>query len=55
MICIIAIITMLSADCTGKPYTKRHRLDAPDEMLNDEVSDFNEADIFENVHEKDMK
>lgn len=25
------------------------------EMLNDEVSDFNEADIFENVHEEDMK
>jgi len=30
-------------------------LDAPDEMLNDEVSDFNEADIFENLHEEDME
>ncbi len=43
----------------NKLYSREHAifktLDAPDEMLNDEVSDFNEADIFENLHEEDME
>ncbi len=43
----------------NKLYSREHAifktLDAPDDMLNDEASDFNEAEGFEDVNDEDME